>query len=1213
MVDTPNTDRSERWHFAGAQFDAANRELRVDGALVHLESKPLEVLRCLLLAEGELVTKQELFEQVWAGRVVTDGVLSQAVRALRKALGDDSKNLIRTVHGHGFRLDAPIEIDGDSADEGTRLELVDGMAVPGLDGWTLDQRLQTRPSNELWRIRHSADGELGVLKLALEVRAERALRREVTLNRVLQQELGDRPPLAPLLQWQFEVQPYWIRMPWYPAGSLSAWLEAQGGASAVPLERRVRIVAEAAEALARAHAIGVMHKDIKPGNLLIDDSGEEPRLLLCDFGSGTAYSRERLARAGVTVMGFTQTLAVDPSSASASRDSGVASGTPAYTAPEILKGGVFSERSDVYSLGVLLYQVSSGELQSPLSHGWEEDVKDGGLRAIIGHACAGKPQRRIPGMSEFAEALRGWTPGMADQSAMRLSAIMFTDIVGYSSKVREGESGAREVLDTHRRLMRTLIPQHGGREIETAGDAFLIEFPSAVLAVQCAVAYQQAQAGYNDQTPEALRFRIRIGVHIGDVEHRHGKVFGHGVNYAARIEPLSPPGGLAVSPAVRDAVEARLGLPFRSIGTHTLKNVADGVELFALDEAAIRTGTSALPTRTRRRSPPWGWLAAAAAVTLALCIGLWWPAERAAHDATGSTPAVVAEHADRVALLPFELLGLDERTRQVMTGLQDALATDLGGAQDWQLVPGLNLAGLGLEGASPARIGSALRAGRLIRGSIQQSGDALRVNVQLIDAASGVTQWADSVRGSREALFELQDAIAQRIAETLGARGVESERPGNVAAGAYEDYLAAMAAIRTSFFPSSESPLALLDRALAVSPDFVDAHVVAATQAAYGYWYSEFERPETEQRIDRHQAALTRLGASEEKLALVDALRRYYLDFEPAAAAQRLAPFHEQLSGSTDALGFYASMIRRVGRNAEAIAIMKAKLDRDPTNVARRLNLASSYNSANNIAAAVDVIAAAGPDFQSIPLLWEYFLVFAFTASNDARFLDAMSAMGDAATERNRGAVDESGAWHRGDFQALIEAVRSGPDFQTYWLHSKTPRDLSLADALWVAERPAQEIEQAARSALGTLSAWRQHSDSPPRRMDTAVAYAHLGERKAARALIDEVLTAFPYERDAWARSHFLLTAIWVSMLLGSDADAAGYASEALSPAAHAAGADITNFCIAMNVGWQTARMDEFPQARAVIDAACQPINERNRRILEPYAQRIAAAAQPQD
>jgi adenylate cyclase len=124
----------------------------------------------------------------------------------------------------------------------------------------------------------------------------------------------------------------------------------------------------------------------------------------------------------------------------------------------------------------------------------------------------------------------------------KLSAIMFTDMVGYSALAHGNEPLALELLEEHRRLLRAVFPQFDGREVETTGDGFLVEFGSALNAVQCAVQIQQAFAARNQTTAAARKVRVRIGIHVGDVIHRDGHVLGDGVNIAARIEPLAEPG-----------------------------------------------------------------------------------------------------------------------------------------------------------------------------------------------------------------------------------------------------------------------------------------------------------------------------------------------------------------------------------------------------------------------------------------------------------------------------------------------------------------------------------------------------------------------------------------------------------------------------------------------------------------------------------------------
>ena len=140
----------------------------------------------------------------------------------------------------------------------------------------------------------------------------------------------------------------------------------------------------------------------------------------------------------------------------------------------------------------------------------------------------------------------------------RLAAIMFTDMVGYSALAQRDEALALELLEEHRRVVRGILPQHGGREVKTTGDGFLIEFPSALAAVQCAVEIQHACHERNQKSASERQFRLRIGIHVGDVVQSEGDIHGDGVNIAARIEPLAAPGGICVSEDVARQVRNKL-------------------------------------------------------------------------------------------------------------------------------------------------------------------------------------------------------------------------------------------------------------------------------------------------------------------------------------------------------------------------------------------------------------------------------------------------------------------------------------------------------------------------------------------------------------------------------------------------------------------------------------------------------------------------------
>src|SRR5215467_10593849 len=162
----------------------------------------------------------------------------------------------------------------------------------------------------------------------------------------------------------------------------------------------------------------------------------------------------------------------------------------------------------------------------------------------------------------------------------RLAAIMFTDMVGYSALTQHNEALAIDLLEEHRRLLRSIFPKHRGSEIKTIGDGFLVEFSSALAAVECGIEIQEAIARRNSANPPQGCFQVRIGIHLGDVVRSDNDVVGDGVNIAARIEPLAGAGGICISQQVFDQVEKRIAKSLKRMGPITLKNIMQPLEVY---------------------------------------------------------------------------------------------------------------------------------------------------------------------------------------------------------------------------------------------------------------------------------------------------------------------------------------------------------------------------------------------------------------------------------------------------------------------------------------------------------------------------------------------------------------------------------------------------------------------------------------------------------
>lgn len=529
--------------------DTERREITLDGTLQAIEPRGFDVLAYLILHEDRAVPKSELLDQVWRGRVVTDGVLTQAVSKARRIFGDRADEVIKTVHRVGYRFVGPIEVVGspqreaglqylvavseignegelirlwdvpslhnkggfhaalfpdgaraieaaqaalgsaprssvgvhlatwepDTSDSARSLHLVcevarlalagqilvtgaafelsrqqlgaaratdlswlahgqyefgnlgevvriyevgatqapmrqpqeqtdivrvsgedvilgwraaPGQRVPHRSQWELKQVLGEGGFGEAWLAIHKRTHERRVFKFCYRADRLRSLQREVTLFRLLNETLGRREDIARILDWNFEEAPYFVESEYTGQGDIEQWAEDAGGLANIPVQARLQLFVQMARAVAAAHAVGILHKDVKPGNILIKQVGDTPpKAVLCDFGIGLITDLEPLDQHDITKMGVTEAVA---GNVTTSR-----SGTRRYMAPELLEGHPATIQADIYSLGVILFQLCVADFGRVLAPGWERDVDDEFLAADIATMVDGDPARRL--------------------------------------------------------------------------------------------------------------------------------------------------------------------------------------------------------------------------------------------------------------------------------------------------------------------------------------------------------------------------------------------------------------------------------------------------------------------------------------------------------------------------------------------------------------------------------------------------------------------------------------------------------------------------------------------------------------------------------------------------------------------------------------------------------------------------------------------------
>jgi adenylate cyclase len=360
-------------------------------------------------------------------------------------------------------------------------------------------------------------------------------------------------------------------------------------------------------------------------------------------------------------------------------------------------------------------------------------------------------------------------------STRHLAAILAADVAGYSRLMGADEEGTHERFRAHlRQLIDPKIREHNGRTVKTAGDGLLAEFASVVDAVRCAVELQRGMVDRETEVPEERCIRLRIGINLGDVIAEGGDIFGDGVNVAARLESLAEPGGICISRTVREQIRDKLSYSFEDIGEQSVKNIARTVRAYALGPAVIAelpASRAPIPGPWRRRSGLAAVALTAGAVILIAAVA-WrvWPSAKPAAPpaAIAATDVVTAPLpvAPRLSIvvLPFANLSNEPGQQYFADGITEDLTTDLSRIADMFVISRDSAFTYKDKPVNAKQIGRELGVRYVLEGSVQRSGNDVRVNAQLIDAESGAHLWADRFDRDIGDLFALQNEVTARIA-----------------------------------------------------------------------------------------------------------------------------------------------------------------------------------------------------------------------------------------------------------------------------------------------------------------------------------------------------------------------------------------------------------------------------------------------------------------
>lgn len=372
----------------------------------------------------------------------------------------------------------------------------------------------------------------------------------------------------------------------------------------------------------------------------------------------------------------------------------------------------------------------------------------------------------------------------------RLTTILAADMVGFSRLMAADEAGTLASVKRHRtEIFEPKTLEYHGRVVKLMGDGTLMEFASVVDAVAFALDLQQTFARHNADVPAELAISYRIGVNIGDIIADGDDIYGDGVNVAARIEPLAPPGGICISSGVYDQVKRKIDLDFWPMGPQNLKNLAEPVNVWA-----------------------------------------WSPSGMAAQ---ASTASLVLPAKPSIAVFPFSNLRTDSDDDYFADGISEDITTGLSRC-GWLFVIARNSAFRYRGAATDIRqAGKELGVRYVLEGSVRKSGNQVRVNCQLVQSENGTCIWAERFDRSMADIFALQDEIAQGVIAALEPTLKKAEieltkrkRPDDL--GAYDFYLRALQIMYHTNPDSHTAALAFVAQALALDPDYTEAHGVAA-------------------------------------------------------------------------------------------------------------------------------------------------------------------------------------------------------------------------------------------------------------------------------------------------------------------------------------------------------------------------------------------------
>jgi adenylate cyclase len=433
----------------------------------------------------------------------------------------------------------------------------------------------------------------------------------------------------------------------------------------------------------------------------------------------------------------------------------------------------------------------------------------------------------------------------------KLTAILSADVKGYSRLMGEDEEATVRTITAHRKVITSVIEKYRGRVVDSPGDNILAEFISVVDAVQSGVEIQEVIRAKNAELPEDRKMEFRIGINLGDVIQEGERIYGDGVNIAARVEGLADPGGICISGSAYEQIENKLALGYDYIGEHTVKNIVKPIRVYK-----VPTGPETLQKVIDEKRPAPSWQRAALAVVIAILVvaggvAIWKtyrPSTPPTEVASVEKMAFPLPDKPSIAVLPFNNLSADPEQEYFSDGLTDEIIATLSKVPKLFVIARNSTFTYKGKPVKVQQVSEELGVRYVLEGSVRKGGDKIRITAQLIDALNGHHLWAEQYDRNLDDIFAVQDEITKKIITAMQVKLTEGEQARAVEKGtnnleAYLKYLQAHEYWRRFNPESNALAKQLAEEAIALDPEYAWPYWVLGKAHTVDVWLGTSKSP----------------------------------------------------------------------------------------------------------------------------------------------------------------------------------------------------------------------------------------------------------------------------------------------------------------------------------------------------------------------------------